>query len=83
MASENVNVRIRGELRTHLQQQIGEEGIYENASEYIRSLIRDDLKTRTESWNWLRQHLEPALRADESIFVAVSAQDVINRNKAS
>ncbi len=82
MASENVNVRIRGELKTHLQQQIGEEGIYENASEYIRSLIRDDLKTRTESWNWLRQSLEPALRADENAFVAVSAQDVISRNQA-
>ncbi len=82
MASENVNVRIRGELKTHLQQQIGEEGIYENASVYIRSLIRDDLKTRTESWNWLRQSLEPALRADESAFVAVSAQDVISRNQA-
>ena len=82
MASENVNVRIRGELKTHLQQQIGEDGIYENASEYIRSLIRDDLKTRTESWSWLRQHLEPTLRADESAFVAVSAQDVISRNQA-
>ncbi len=81
MASENVNVRIRGELKTHLQQQIGEDGIYENTSEYIRALIRNDLKSRTESWGWLRQHLEPALRANKNAYISVSAQDVINRNK--
>jgi len=83
MASGNVNVRIGGELQTHLQQQIGEDGTYENASEYIRSLIRDDLKTQSESWNWLRLQLEPAMRADESEFLAVSAQDVISRNSSN
>lgn len=81
MASENINVRIRGDLQAHLQQQISEGGLYENASEYIRSLIRNDLKSRTESWEWLKKHLEPALRADESEYIEVSAQDVINRNK--
>ena len=81
MTSENINVRVRGELQAHLQQQIGETGLYENASEYIRSLIRNDLKSRTEAWEWLQKHLEPALRADESSYIAVSAQDVINRNK--
>jgi len=81
MASENVNVRIRGELKNHLQQQIGKDGLYENASEYIRALIRNDLKNQTDSWSWLSQHLEPVLRANESTYVAVTAQDVINRNK--
>lgn len=80
MASENVNVRIKGKLKTHLQQQIGEDGIYENASEYIRSLIRNDLQSGTKCWNWLCEHLEPALRADESEYIVVSAQDVIDRN---
>ena len=82
MASENVNVRIRGELKTHLQQQIGKDGIYDNAREYIRSLIRNDLKSRTESWDWLRQHLEPALRANSSSYAPVTAEDVIQRNKS-
>jgi len=81
MTSANINVRVKGELQTHLQQQIGEQGLYENASEYIRSLIRSDLKDGKESWDWLKKELEPALRADESAFIAVSAQDVINRNK--
>jgi len=80
MASENVNVRVTGDLRNHLQQQIGLFGLYENASEYIRDLIRRDLKDRKAAWEWLRQELEPGLRADESQFIKVTAADVIKRN---
>jgi len=80
MASENVNVRVTGDLRNHLQQQIGLFGLYENASEYIRDLIRRDLKDRKAAWEWLRQELEPGLRADESQFAKVTAVDVIKRN---
>lgn len=83
MPSESINVRVRGELQAHLQQQIGASGLYENASEYIRALIRQDLKSHTESWDWLREHLEPAIRYDESEYVSVSAQDVINRNQGA
>ena len=81
MATENVNVRITGELRKHLQQQIGEKGLYDNASEYIRSLIRGDLKQQQQSWDWLKKELEPALRADENTYITVTADDVITRNK--
>ena len=81
MASANINVRIKGELQAHLQQQIGEHGLYENASEYVRALIRNDLKSRNESWEWLKKELEPAIRADESAYVAVTAEDVMRRNK--
>jgi Arc/MetJ-type ribon-helix-helix transcriptional regulator len=82
MASDNVNVRITGDLRNHLSQQTGPAGLYDNASEYVRDLIRRDLKSREEAWNWLRGQLEPGLRADECDFVTVSADDVIARNKA-
>jgi antitoxin ParD1/3/4 len=81
MASDNVNVRVTGELRTHLQQQIGPAGLYENASEYIRDLIRRDLHDRREAWAWLRQELEPALRAATGDYIAVTAEDVITRNR--
>lgn len=77
----NINVRLNDELHRHLQQQIGENGLYENASEYVRDLIRQDLKSRTEAWDWLKKELEPGLRADESEFVTVSAEDVIKRNR--
>ena len=39
------------------------------------------LNNTNEAWDWLARVLEPALVADESEFLAVSAQDVINRNK--
>ena len=81
MAS-NINVKLNDRLHEHLQQQIGERGLYENASEYVRSLIRQDLKSQTEAWDWLRKELEPAIRASEEDFIAVTAQDVISRNKA-
>ena len=81
MVAANINVRIKGTLQAHLQQQVGDHGLYENASEYIRALIRRDLKSRNESWEWLQRKLEPALRADESSFVAVTAEDVIRRNE--
>lgn len=34
-----------------------------------------------ETWAALKQELTPALRADDSEFVAVSTEDVIRRNK--
>jgi len=80
MASENVNVRVTGDLRSHLKQQIGQFGLYENASEYIRDLIRRDLKDRKSAWDWLRQELEPGIRANERQFIKVTAADVIKRN---
>ncbi|MCA9422192.1 MAG: hypothetical protein KC592_14310 [Nitrospira sp.] len=83
MGSENVNVRVTGDLRTHLQQQIGQYGLYENASEYIRDLIRRDLKDRKTAWEWLRQELEPGLRTDENNFIRVTSDDVIRRNTKS
>lgn len=80
MASESIHVRVTGLLQAHIQQQIGQDGLYENASEYIRALIRRDLQSRTEAWEWLQKRLEPALRADENDYIAVSAEDVIRRN---
>jgi Arc/MetJ-type ribon-helix-helix transcriptional regulator len=79
--SDNLNVRVTGELRQHVLQQIGVQGLYDNASEYIRDLIRKDLTDKQASWEWLRKHLEPGMRADASEFVAVTAEDVIRRNQ--
>ena len=82
MESDNINVRVQGELKNHIKRQVSERGLYASASEYVRSLIRADIESSKEAWDWLKQHLEPGLRADESQFSAVTAQDVINRNKS-
>jgi antitoxin ParD1/3/4 len=81
MASGSIHVKVSGQLQAHIQQQIGEDGLYENASEYIRALIRRDLQTRDEAWESLQKELAPAMRADDSDFVAVTAEDVIRRNQ--
>lgn len=82
MASDSIHVRIGGRLQDHLQRQVGENGLYENASEYVRALIRRDLESKTESWDWLKDHLEDGLRAEEASFKSVTANDVIARNRA-
>jgi antitoxin ParD1/3/4 len=82
MASGSIHVKIGGQLQAHIDQQIGDEGLYENASEYIRALIRRDLQTRDEAWETLQKELAPAMRADDSEFVAVTAEDVIRRNRS-
>lgn len=82
MASGSIHVKVNGLLQNHIQQQIGDEGLYENASEYIRSLIRRDLQTKDEAWEALQKELAPALRADDSEFYAVTAEDVIRRSQS-
>jgi Arc/MetJ-type ribon-helix-helix transcriptional regulator len=82
MASGSIHVKVNGPLQDHIQQQIGEDGLYENASEYIRALIRRDLQTRDEAWEVLRKELSPALRAEDSRYYAVTAEDVIRRNQS-
>lgn len=81
MSSGSIHVKVGGALQTHIQQQIGEDGLYENASEYIRALIRRDLQTRDEAWDWLQRELSPGMCAADGEFVSVSAQDVIRRNQ--
>lgn len=81
MDSDNLNVRLTGELRAHLRAQVGSEGLYANASEYVRDLIRQDKRNREASWAWLREDLREGLLADDSQFVEESAADAIARNK--
>ncbi len=83
MASENVNVRVTGELRSHLQQQVGIHGLYENASEYIRDLIRRD-KNRADqqAFDRLKAELTLAFSEPDNSYAPLSASEVINRNQA-
>jgi len=44
-------VRIRGVLCDHVAAQIGSDGLYANANEYVRDLIRRDLeRTKQRSY---------------------------------
>lgn len=82
MEHMNVNVRIGGQLKEHLLSVTGEHGTYDNTSEYIRDLIRRDQDAQAqEAVDWLYAHLKPAIEADASEYVSVTAEDVIRRNQ--
>ena len=82
MASTNVNVRLSGKLKEHLDNQIADDGLYENASEYVRDLIRHDLQEQEKAWDWLRSHLEPAILADDSEYLETTPVEIIRDAKA-
>jgi antitoxin ParD1/3/4 len=78
--AEGLNVRLPEKLRAFVEERA--DGLYGSSSEYIRELIRRDFE-REESrrWAWLENELAPAMKAGESAFAAVSADDVIKRNR--
>ena len=76
--AEGINVRISGKLRSFVEAQIGENGLYESVSEYIRSLIRQDFeKEENTRWEWLEEELLPGLHASEDEFVEFTPEDII------
>lgn len=77
------NVKITGKLEDFTRSQIGEEGLYETTSEYLRDLIRKDMEVKeNKAWYDLREAMLPGVEAPDSAFVAVTAADVIKRNRS-
>lgn len=77
-----LTVRLGGSLSEFVATNVGEDGSYENISEYIRDLIRRD-KERTdhEAFETLKAELSLAFSAPESTYEHLTAADVIARNQ--
>lgn len=76
--SEHLDIHISGKLRRFVEMQISEGGLYENASEYILSLIRSDYECKeAEKWDRLACQLAPGMMADESSFVPFVVEEII------
>ncbi len=77
----NLNVRIGGSLGDFVSHSVGENGSYDNVSEYIRDLIRKD-KTQQEEAQFLRlkAELQQAFHASEAEYETLGAADIIARN---
>ncbi|OSZ68416.1 addiction module antitoxin [Sphingomonas sp. IBVSS2] len=62
-----LNVRVNGPLEEFIAENIGQDGLYENASEYVRHLIRQD-KERVEQARFeeLKAELQRAFSAPDS-----------------
>ncbi|THF61654.1 ribbon-helix-helix domain-containing protein [Pseudothauera rhizosphaerae] len=77
-----LTVRLNGALGDFVAANVGEEGAYENVSEYIRDLIRRDrARVEQERVDRLKAELAHAFAAPESSYQPLTAAEVIARNK--
>ena len=76
-----LNVRVSGTLGAFVAANVGEDGAYENVSEYVRDLIRRD-KERLEAVQFerLKAELAAAFSAPESTYESLTADMIIARN---
>ena len=78
--AEGVNVRFPEKLRDFVEERSSR--LYGSASEYIRDLVRRDFEAEEARKSaWLKSELAPGMAADEKEFQAVTADDVIKRNR--
>lgn len=77
-----MTVRVSGALGDFVAANVGENGDYENVSEYIRDLIRRD-KERVEetAFERLKAELHAAFAAPEESYRPLTAAEVIARNR--
>lgn len=77
-----MTVRISGRLSDFVAANVGENGTYENVSEYIRDLIRrDSERAAKETFDRLKAELAHAFATPESSYEPLTAAQVIARNR--
>jgi antitoxin ParD1/3/4 len=77
-----MTVRLSGVLSDFVARNVGENGSYENVSEYIRDLIRRDReRVEKEAFDRLKAELTHAFAAPESSYEPMTAAQVIERNQ--
>lgn len=77
-----LNVRIGGALSDFVATNVGDQGAYENVSEYVRDLIRRDKeRTEAEQFDRLKAELTRAFAAPQSSYAPLDANAVIARNR--
>ena len=78
-----MTVRLSGALSEFVASNVDENGAYENISEYVRDLIRRDKERRErEAFDRLKAELTQAFAAPDESYVALTAAEVIARNRA-
>ena len=78
-----MTVRVSGALSEFVATNVGEDGAYENVSEYIRDLIRRDKeRAESEAFDRLKAELGHAFSAPDSSYEPLTAAKVIARNRS-
>jgi len=81
MSQMTMTVRLSGELSEFVSQNV-ESGTYENMSEYVRSLIRNDKeKCENMAFERLKAELTLSFSQPEASYLELNAQDIFDRNK--
>jgi antitoxin ParD1/3/4 len=82
MSRTTMTVRLNGALSDFVASNVDENGAYENISEYVRDLIRRDKERREqEAFDRLKAELTQAFAAPENSYIALTAAEVIARNR--
>ena len=77
-----MTVRVSGALSEFVAINVGDDGAYENVSEYIRDLIRRDMeRVEREALDRLKAELNRAFAAPEKSYKPLTAAEVIARNR--
>jgi len=77
-----MTVRLGAELGAFVSDRIGEQGTYENISEYVRDLIRKDMeRTEKEAFARLKAELALSFAVPERSYRAETAASLIARNR--
>lgn len=77
-----MTVRISGALSDFVAANVGDDGSYENISEYVRDLIRRDKERADgEAFERLKAELAHAFAAPEENYRPLTAAEVIARNR--
>jgi len=78
----NLNVRLTGALSDFVAGNVGQDGAYDNVSEYVRDLIRrDKARAEAEAFGRLKAELDLAFAQPDDSYRAVDVEDVIARNR--
>ena len=77
----SLNVRVTGSLCDFVTKNISDDGQYDNVSEYIRDLIRQDQKRAEQrKFERMKAELQLAFSAPEEDYISLSADDIFKRN---
>jgi len=81
--SQGINISLADTLHHFIQTRVSSSGLYGSADEYIGDLVRRDYEREEErKWGWLRDELTPGTQADESEFIPLDANAVLQKAKA-
>ena len=77
-----LNVRIGGTLGDFVATNVGDQGAYENVSEYVRDLIRKDKdRVEQEQFAALKAELQRGFSTPDHQYVALDAETFLARAK--